>query len=105
MGQHEPPLAVPVSAQLDPMAIVTSDLNCRRCGYNLRGLTYGGRCPECNVPVAMSAQSDALRYGDPRWLRRLCIGCEMLMAQKLLYIAWSAISLFRIPAMRLTGRF
>jgi len=24
---------------------------CRGCGYNLRGLTAGGRCPECGAEI------------------------------------------------------
>jgi len=73
--------------------VVAGDLNCRRCGYNLRGLAYAGRCPECNTPVEVSAQSDALRFGDPIWLGRLCTGAQIVMANRLLYIAWSVLRL------------
>jgi len=35
---------------------VTGDLRCR-CSYNLRGLAFAGRCPECGRPV-----SESVRY-------------------------------------------
>lgn len=72
-----------------PDEIVGEDLPCRRCGYNLRGLAFGGRCPECNTPVEMSAQSDALRYADPVWLGRLAIGAAILMAERILTLIWT----------------
>ncbi|MCL4211701.1 MAG: hypothetical protein KJZ68_13685 [Phycisphaerales bacterium] len=30
---------------------VEGDFPCRSCGYNLRGLPYGSRCPECGLPM------------------------------------------------------
>ncbi|MEZ6083758.1 MAG: hypothetical protein R3E58_07400 [Phycisphaerae bacterium] len=30
---------------------ITDDLECIACGYNLRGLTAGGNCPECGHPI------------------------------------------------------
>jgi hypothetical protein len=35
-------------------------------------------------------QEDTLRYADPAWLRWLCVGTAMLIAEKLLFIAWMA---------------
>jgi hypothetical protein len=32
-------------------AIIAEDRPCRRCGYNIRGLRVGGRCPECGTAV------------------------------------------------------
>jgi hypothetical protein len=37
-----------------------------------------GRCPECGTPVALSAQTDALQFSDPRWVSRLARGAMLL---------------------------
>lgn len=52
---------------------------CRRCGYDLRGLDEGGRCPECETAVALSMRDDLLRYADPDWLRALRRGMWLLV--------------------------
>ena len=61
---------------------IESDLPCHSCGYNLRGLSLDGRCPECNLEVATSARGDLLRYADPTWMRKLADGAE--------YMVWGA---------------
>ena len=30
---------------------VAPDVRCEQCGYSLRGLRYGGACPECGAPI------------------------------------------------------
>ncbi len=30
---------------------IEGDRQCDQCGYNLRGLRFGGRCPECGTPI------------------------------------------------------
>ena len=40
-----------VVKQVPASATVVADVSCHGCGYNLRGATYGGRCPECGRPV------------------------------------------------------
>lgn len=37
-----------------------SDLPCRACGYNLRGLVTSGRCPECGTAIGFSL------HGEPK---------------------------------------
>ena len=44
----EPDLRLDAKGQLD------QDLACRRCGYNLRGLSTDGACPECGTAVGQS---------------------------------------------------
>lgn len=56
-----------------------ADTPCRRCGYNLRGLTAESRCPECNSPVSVSIQSDSLRFCDPGWLEQIARGCSLYL--------------------------
>ncbi|MBN1514655.1 MAG: hypothetical protein JXB13_21750 [Phycisphaerae bacterium] len=55
------------------------DTPCVACGYNLRGLESGGRCPECATPVAQSLQGHLLRFADRRWFRRIRIGVALLI--------------------------
>jgi hypothetical protein len=80
----------------DPNSLVDEDLLCRKCGYNLRGLAFGGRCPECNSAVIVSTQDDALRFSHPSWLRQLSTGAAILMAEKIFYFGWTLIRLFLI---------
>ena len=37
-------------------AIVAEDRPCRRCGYNVRGLRLGGRCPECGTALGVGGR-------------------------------------------------
>lgn len=59
--------------------MVIVDLPCRQCGYNVRGLAPGGVCPECGRRVALSLRGDLLRYSQPRWVRKLQRGVELLL--------------------------
>ena len=47
------------------------DTPCRRCSYNLRGLSRDDRCPECGGSVETSTRGNLLVYSDPRKLHRL----------------------------------
>lgn len=37
-------------------ARIDRDLECRSCGYNLRGLDPSGTCPECSLAVEISSR-------------------------------------------------
>src|SRR5688500_20183649 len=54
-----------------PEGPIGNDLPCRKCGYNLRGLTPAMRCPECGTAVGYSLQGDLLRFCDPGWVDTL----------------------------------
>ncbi|MHC4609534.1 MAG: hypothetical protein ACYS7M_04225 [Planctomycetota bacterium] len=54
-----------------PDQTIQQDMACRRCGYNLRGLTPAMACPECSTPVGESVHGDLLAYADPDWLDTL----------------------------------
>lgn len=59
--------------------IVAVDLSCKRCGYNLRGLPEGGRCPECATPIGLAIRGSLLRFSDPRWIGRVAQGLRILV--------------------------
>ncbi len=60
--------------------VVEAGIGCRRCGYELRGLPAGGRCPECGTLVARSLHGDLLRYSDERYLAALHRGVVLILA-------------------------
>ena len=60
---------------------------CRKCGYDLRGLSAGGNCPECGTPVAFSLQGDLLGNAEPDWLHTLRRGVNCILGGVLAAIA------------------
>jgi len=61
----------PDSAKPIQSSTIDSDLPCRQCGYNLRGLMGSGACPECGHAVAESARRNLLRDSDPSYATNL----------------------------------
>jgi hypothetical protein len=63
--------------------IIDSDRECPGCGYNLRGLRVGIKCPECGMPSVMPAEVDDALSLMPRavilefiwgcWIASLCV--------------------------------
>jgi len=78
-----PPPRAP-DAPRRPLALVgedgqiIADLPCHRCGYDVRGLSVDGMCPECNFPVRQSVRGNILIYSDPRWLRGVARGAQWM---------------------------
>ncbi|MCC6361064.1 MAG: hypothetical protein IT450_20170 [Phycisphaerales bacterium] len=66
-------------AAIDASGTITEDVTCRRCAYNLRGLHYEGRCPECGTPVGRSLLGDLLQYSDPAWVKRVSDGLNLII--------------------------
>jgi len=78
----EPPEVASVSAG-DP---VLSDRPCRKCGYNIRGLREGQRCPECGTPIGGKRRTS--RFADnltdsPMWYLVVVLSGSVFMALSL----------------------
>lgn len=58
---------------------IESDLPCRQCGYNLRGLMSSGACPECGHAVAESARANLLKDSDPSYAWALAVGAVLMI--------------------------
>jgi hypothetical protein len=64
-GVHEEPNILVARAG----EVIDQDWLCSNCGYNLRGLAVGHRCPECaHIELYRPPPVDAESYGT--WLRR-----------------------------------
>ncbi|MEW6251851.1 MAG: hypothetical protein AB1716_14490 [Planctomycetota bacterium] len=64
---------------LDAQGMVIVDHDCKRCGYNLRGLHRDWRCPECGTPVGLSLMGDFLCYSSPEWVERVARGLTIIL--------------------------
>lgn len=69
------------------------DLPCVRCGYNLRGLSPDGRCPECGADVCASLVDPGIKpltHSNPAWVRTVREALLLLLAAAASEIAVSA---------------
>lgn len=62
----------------EPDGVLTSDVPCRQCGYNLRGLLRTGQCPECATLVTLSAREDLLCYAEPTYVAHVASGVRWI---------------------------
>ncbi|MCP4247216.1 MAG: hypothetical protein GY778_09225 [bacterium] len=79
--------AAPASPALNADGTIGQDVSCAHCGYNLRGLTADGRCPECNTPIGRSIHGNLLAFADPTWLTTLRRGVRVKLWNILLTVA------------------
>ena len=86
------PQSAPPSVALDSAGRVAADLRCRSCGYNLRGISPEGRCPECQAEVGKSIRAGVLGDCDRNWVRQLAGGVSWIIESILfgvfLLLAW-----------------
>jgi hypothetical protein len=72
--------------QLDASGRLDEDVTCRKCGYNLRGLSSQGVCTECGTAVGRSMMGDLLRFSDPQWVRSVASGMDWILVGILILI-------------------
>src|SRR3954470_3750622 len=77
---------------VDATGIVTADLPCRSCSYNLRGLHQDSNCPECATEIKLSLRGHWLYCGDPDWVRQLKIGTRIILGCSALMILMMCLS-------------
>lgn len=61
----------------DSPSSIEGDFYCLRCTYNLRGLSEGGRCPECGLSMSAMFFKEDLARLDPNWMRSLAASTRM----------------------------
>ncbi len=81
---------------------VTKDRPCQNCGYNLRGLEAGGRCPECGTPISARRPHDRLTDGlvdAPMWyIKQIALAMGMMAAVVIgVILTWLAFWLSLLP--------
>jgi hypothetical protein len=59
------------AVERDPHAPLDTNVACRHCGYNLRGLRPADHCPECATAVGTALTLDLLCLAPPRYATRL----------------------------------
>ncbi len=61
---------------------ISEEMNCKSCGYDLRGLNYGQKCPECgtiiSVSIAKGGRYSGLGHAPERFLTVLTVGLLMI---------------------------
>jgi hypothetical protein len=86
-----PAIAPPTSAA---GAVLAEDRACVQCGYNLRGLPYAGKCPECGIPVQDSLRGILLQFASSEYLAKLNQGLSLVLNGILLMIILNVLSFF-----------
>lgn len=76
--------------------VIEHDRACPNCDYNLRGLTWGGVCPECGEEIASDHGPDAITLAPVEFLRTLRGACYALVISAiaglvLLLPAWCSV--------------
>jgi hypothetical protein len=80
-----PPVAwLPTSPSIPDLA--ATDVPCLSCGYNLRGLSDSGRCPECGTPIVRSLMGNLLEFSSANYIESLRRGATIVKASILLSI-------------------
>ena len=76
---------------------IVDDRECMDCGYNLRGLPIGGKCPECGMPIAATSEIDEpLSQAPTRVILAFIRGCWA--ASIILALCVGMLAALRFPA-------
>jgi hypothetical protein len=65
--------------ETDKKPVLNENLPCRGCGYNLRGLAFDGRCPECSDEIANSITDNPFERAPTEWLKAVRSGGYMIV--------------------------
>jgi len=77
---------------------IATDLPCNGCGYNLRGLKRGGRCPECGRAIEHDRYTeDLLETANRRWLVKIYIGSWLTLVATVLAAASIVAAAISVP--------
>lgn len=71
--------AIQTQGQATETQQIDFDLNCVRCGYNLRSAFATSNCPECGEPVETTLRPDLLHMASLNWLGRLRKGANWIV--------------------------
>lgn len=95
--QHEASAQVPAEDTL-------SDVEpCAFCGYDLRGLARGGRCPECGAVIPLNRLFTLARFGGEAWLRRAERGVRLWCIALIGFLSVPALALWAAAAINFQG--
>lgn len=64
---------------LDQDGHLDENVVCRKCDYNLRGLTLDRNCPECETAIEQTINRSTLRFSDQAWLKRMRSGLTLML--------------------------
>jgi hypothetical protein len=64
-------------------SVIMEPRPCRHCGYDLKGLRVGGKCPECGEPIRARKKSFGPREGTmsdapPAYVKRVGLGFTLM---------------------------
>jgi hypothetical protein len=76
---------------LDPQGVVTVSVPCRHCTYDLRGLSFDGKCPECGTPIESSLGPWLIHFAPLDWLIFLVRGALLAAIVCIALIAFPAV--------------
>tara|TARA_R110000782_G_scaffold13976_2_gene40901 strand:- start:3384 stop:4637 length:1254 start_codon:yes stop_codon:yes gene_type:complete len=90
--------------------VITETRLCRKCEYDLKGLSVGGTCPECGEPIRaarkFNARDGQMTDAPPRFVRAVILGFALMSAGILATVGGLAMALFGLsigPLLLLAG--
>ncbi len=92
----------PLPGTVSETGEILTDIQCKRCSYNLHGLNMNGRCPECGSPIGLSVSGDLLRFADPQWAATVGRGLTIILWMILVAIIISFINVFLVRVLGAT---
>ncbi len=81
-----------------------AQISCRQCGYDVRGLSVDGVCPECGFLVERSLASDELKNSSPEYLASLHRGVVIILTSIILMILFMFVAIGAVIAIAVSSR-